>query len=132
MSNRIILTSEERDHAKLQEVKEVLKSIPGIFFSFEPKKELDKPFIEWTQEGDFPLKDGFFDAMNEFRDQDNLDSSDYLIFLTSRKIPGGYFNGIQFDKKNIFIDLENWERLSFERATDQYPITILKMMKLRR
>jgi hypothetical protein len=42
--------------------------------------------------------------MNEFRDQDNLDSSDYLIFLTSRKIPGGYFNGIQFDKKNIILD----------------------------
>ncbi len=122
MSNRIILTSEERDHAKLQEVKEVLKSIPGIFFSFEPKKVLDKPFIEWSQEGDFPVKNDFFDAMNEFRQQDNLDSSDYLIFLTSRKIPGGYFNGIQFDKKNIFIDLENWERLSFERTTDQYPI----------
>lgn len=122
MSNRIILTSEERDHAKLQEVKEVLKSISGIFFSFEPKKVLDKPFIERSQEGDFPVKNDFFDAMNEFRQQDNLDSSDYLIFLTSRKIPGRFFNGIQFDKKNIFIDLENWERLSFERTTDQYPI----------
>jgi hypothetical protein len=121
MLNRIILTSEERDQVKLQEVKDVLKSIPGIFFSFEPKKKLDKPFIEWTH-GDVPVKNDFFDSMNEFRDQDNLDSSDYLIFLTSRKIPGGYFNGIQFDKKNIFIDLENWERLSFERTTDQYPI----------
>ena len=121
MINRIILTSEERDHSKLHVVKEVLKSIPGNFFSFEPKKELDKPFIEWTH-GDFPVKNDFFDSMNEFRDQDNLDSSDYLIFLTSRKIPGGYFNGIQFEKKNIFIDLENWERLSFERKTDQYPI----------
>lgn len=121
MSNRIILTSEERDHAKLQEVKEVLKSIPDTFFSFEPQKKLDKPFLEWTQ-GDFPLKNDFFDSMNEFRDQDNLDSSDYLIFLTSRKIPGRYFNGIQFEKKNIFIDLENWERLSFERTSDQYPI----------
>jgi hypothetical protein len=121
MLNRIILTSEERDQVKLQEVKDVLKSIPGNFFSFEPKKKLDKLFIEWTH-GDVPVKNDFFDSMNEFRDQDNLDSSDYLIFLTSRKIPGGYFNGIQFDKKNIFIDLENWERLSFERKTDQYPI----------
>ena len=121
MSNRIILTSEEKDLAKLQEVKEVLKSIPGNFFSFEPQKKLDKTFIEWTH-GDVPLKNDFFDSMNEFRDQDKLDSSDYVIFLTSRKIPGRYFNGIQFEKNNIFIDLENWEGLSFERTTDQYPI----------
>lgn len=121
MSNRIILTSEEKDHAKVQEVKNVLKSIPGIFFTFEAKKDLDKPYLEWTQ-GDVPVKNDFFDSMNEFRDQDNVDSSDYVIFLTSRKIPGRYFNGIQFEKNNIFIDLENWEDLSFERTTDQYPI----------
>jgi hypothetical protein len=121
MSNRIILTSEEKDHSKLQEVKEVLKSIPGNFFSYKPKKELDKPFIEWTQ-GDVPVKNDFFDSMNEFRDQDKLDSSDFLIFLTSRKIPGGYFNGIQFEKKNIFLDLGNWERLYFKGIPDRYPI----------
>lgn len=121
MLNRIILTSEERDQVKLQEVKEVLKSIPGDFFSFEPQKKLDKPFLEWTH-GDVPLKNDFFDSMNEFRDQDKLDSSDYLIFLTSRKIPGGYFNGIQFDKKNIFLDLENWERLYLKGSPDRYPI----------
>jgi hypothetical protein len=121
MSNRIILTSEERDHAKLQEVREVLKSIPGNFFSYEPKKKLDKPFINWTH-GDVPVKNDFFDSMNEFRDQDKLDSSDYLIFLTSRRIPGGFFNGIQFEKKNIFLDLENWERLYLKGSPDRYPI----------
>lgn len=122
MSHRIILTSEEKDHAKLQEVKEVLKSIPGNFFSFEAKKKLDKPFIEWSQEGDYPVKNDFFDAMNKFRQQDKLDSSDYLIFLTSRSIPGGFFNGIQFQQKNIFIDLENWERLYLKGSPDRYPI----------
>ena len=121
MSNRIILTSEERDLAKLQEVKEVLKSIPGNFFSFELQKKLDKTFIEWTH-GDVPVKNDFFDSMNEFRDQDNVDSSDYVIFLTSRKIPGEFFNGIQFDKKNIFLDLENWERLYLKGSPDRYPI----------
>lgn len=117
----IILTSEEKDQEKLLQVKEVLDSIPGKFFSFELKTGSKGPFINLDSDRTYNSKEDFFVSMDEFRKLD-LGSSEYLIFLTSRKIPGGYFNGIEFERRNIFVDLENWERIFLMGSPVRYPI----------
>lgn len=118
----VILTSEEKDHPKLKEVKEVLESIPGKYFSFTPKKELDDAFIALDADKVMQREEDFFDTMNEYRRSRDLGNSEYLVFLTSRKIPGGFFNGIQFEHKNIFVDIENWKRQFLQESPDRYPI----------
>lgn len=117
----IILTSEEKDQEKLLQVKEVLDSIPGKFFSFKVKTGSKGPYITLDSDRPYNSKEYFFVSMNEFRKLD-LGDSEYLVFLTSRKIPGGYFNGIEFERRNIFVDLENWERVYLQGSPDRYPI----------
>lgn len=118
----VILTSEEKDHSKLQEVKAVLESIPGKYFSFCTIKESDDPYIALDIDQVMYREEDFFDSMNEFRRSRDLGNSEYLVFLTSRKIPGGFFNGIQFERMNIFVDIENWQRQFLQGSPDRYPI----------
>ena len=60
--------------------------------------------------------------MNKFRKRADVGDLEYLVFLTSRKIPNNHFNGIQFDRRNIFVDIENWERQFLKGSPDRYPI----------
>ena len=61
----VILTSEEKDYSKLKEVKEVLESIPGKYFSFTPKKKLDDPFIALDIDKVMNSEGDLFDSRNE-------------------------------------------------------------------
>lgn len=118
----IILTSEEKDFSKLQEVKEVLESIPGKFFAYQIKKGSKGAFIAPNPGLITMTEKEFFHSMSDFRRNQDLGSSDYLVFLTSRKIANGHFNGIDFDHKNIFLDLNNWGQIYLKGSPDKYPI----------
>jgi len=122
MAQTIILTCEEKDHLKLSQVKQVLGSIPGQFFEFKLKDGSKGPFLIIDPEKEMTSEHDFFDSMNVFRKWQDVGDGQYLVYLTSRKIPGDYFNGIEFERKNIFVDLENWERVYLKGSPDRYPI----------
>jgi hypothetical protein len=129
MSKTVILACEVGDHPKLDGVLDVLNSLPGSYFSYSRMESLRKVkkdgtgfFITDATGDEFASKANFFESMRAFRIQMDLGDSEYLVFLTSRPIPGGFFNGIDFNGKNIFVDIKNWEQTFLKGTSDIYPI----------
>ena len=130
MAPEIILTCEEKDHLKLTQVKLVLDSIPGQFFKFIVKMGSKGSFLNIDPERELTSEQDFFDSMNGFRKWQDVGDGQYLVYFTSRAIPGGYFNGIEFERKNIFVDLENWDRQFLKGSPDRYPIAFHVLISL--
>lgn len=123
MPYSIVLTAEKQDEDQLLEVKEVLESIPGKYLNYTLKKGSKGPFISPSSlEG--PLSEPtFFNWMQSFRKEIDLGEEQILVFLTSRVIANGHFNGIDFQNKNIFVDINNWRKIYFANASEKYPIS---------
>lgn len=119
----IVLASEETDHQMLLDVKEVLESIPGKFFKYVIREGSKGSHMQIPQDELFYEEGVFFRYMNEFRRHQDINQDNFLIFLTSRNIPGNYFNGIDFGYKNIFVDINKWSDYYLKGSPDKYPIS---------
>jgi hypothetical protein len=122
MPYSIILTAEKQDESQLSEVKEVLESIPGKYLEYQLKKGSKGPFIP-SPKSTGPLSEAeFFSWMQEFRTGFDVGDGQILVFLTSQPIANRHFNGIDFQNRNIFVDLNNWEKLLVGNHPIKYPI----------
>lgn len=130
MPYSIILTAEKQDESQLLEVKEVLESIPGKYLEYQLKKGSKGPFIP-SSKSPGPLSESeFFSWMQEFRTGFDVGDEQILVFLTSQPIANNHFNGIDFQNKTIFVDLNNWEKLLVGNHPIKYPIAFHVLISL--
>lgn len=130
MPYSIILTSEEKDEAQLLEVKEVLESIQGKYLEYQLKKGSKGSFISSSKSSDPLSEREFFSWMQEFRSGFDLGDRQILVFLTSQPIANNHFNGIDFLNRNIFVDINNWEKLLVGNHPIKYPIAFHVLISL--
>lgn len=131
MAESIILTSEKQDEEELLKVLEVLESIPGKYLKYElkrtsKKKNSEIQFIHSPSKSGPLVEQDFFDWMKAFRGPTGMDLGDsqILIVLTSRQIANNHFNGIDFPRNSIFVDLNNWEEIYLKDSPSKYPVAV--------
>lgn len=131
MAGSIILTSEKQDEEELLKVLEVLESIPGKYLKYELKRTSKKKnspihFIPSPSKSGPLVEQDFFDWMKAFRAPTGMDLGDsqILIVLTSRQIANNHFNGIDFPRNSIFVDLNNWEEIYLKDSPSKYPVAV--------
>lgn len=136
MAHSIILTSEKQDEKELLKVLEVLESIPGKYLDYKLKrkkgKNLEIQFIPSpTKSGPLEEED-FFDWMKAYRAPSGIDLGDsqILVVLTSRKIANNHFNGIDFPRNSIFVDLNNWKEIYLKDSPSKYPVAVHVLISL--
>ena len=126
----IVLTAEKYNESKLAEVTQVLESIPGKYLEYQLKKGSKGPFIP-SPKSEGPLSEvEFFSWMQDFRTGFDIGSGQILVFLTSQPIANNHFNGIDFQNRNIFVDLNNWENLLVGNHPIKYPIAFHVLISL--
>jgi hypothetical protein len=118
----IVLTAENSDQGQLKEVKEVLESIPGLYLEYNQKKETKNHFISAPKQEGTLTEPEFFGWMSQFREDKKIQAENILVVLTSRGISNNHFNGIDFEKRNIFVDLNNWEENYLQGSPSKYPV----------
>jgi hypothetical protein len=143
MPVKVKLTSEEHDIIALKEVMDVLKSINGGFFEFSVQTNMSKNvnkktasdpedfFITDIPENEYLKESEFFETMNSFRSSKDFGKdSEILIFLTSRKISNNNFNGIDFENKNIFVDLNGWDTNFLKGSPSKYSVSYMTFISV--
>lgn len=116
----ITLTSEDSDKDQLVKVKQVLESIQGSYLEYTQNEEVD--FIPAPQQKGSLSEENFFDWMSQFRNDKKIQAENILVVLTSRGISNNHFNGIDFEHRNIFVDLKNWEENYLQGSPSKYPV----------
>ncbi len=130
MPYSIILTAEKQDESQLFKVKEVLESIPGKYLEYQLKKGSKGPFIPSPKSVGILSEADFFSWMQEFRIEFDIGNGQILVFLTTQPIANNHFNGIDFQNRNIFIDLNNWDKLIAGDHPIKYPIAFHVLISL--
>jgi len=120
----ILLTAESKDKDALLEVKEVLESIPGTYLVYPSITRHEETFIfAPKQEGELSESE-FFAWMAKYRSElrKKISAEDILVVLTSREIANRHFNGIDFERRSIFVDLNHWQQHYLPDSPPKYPI----------